>query len=105
MSSVERLYGIRQLNEMLLYKRTLRHSLDHITYVKTPHTKRDHILKLVIGKLQTTSWREVYGLDVNQTMQLEFSDFILMAEELTQHSIRVNQSTEALLQNMQPKEK
>ena len=81
----------------MLFGRTAVASLDHVKYLKESNinSKRDFILKMVIGTLQATTWKDSYGLSIKETMDLEFSDYILMVDELKKHTEMINAKTKA----------
>lgn len=91
---LERIYSIKQFNESFVYGRTFYQSLDHIKFIDHNQNRQDHILKMVVSKINTTNWKELYGLDLNQTMNLEFSSFNVMAEAMAKHNATVT-TTEA----------
>jgi len=67
---------------MMLFKRPSAGYLDHIKYLQKSHDKYDSILKMVISTMHKLKWRDVYGLSITDTMNLEFGEFDLMRSEL-----------------------
>jgi hypothetical protein len=41
---------------------------------------------MVISNLKTTDWCEFYGLNIIETMSLEFADYMFMVDELLEHT-------------------
>lgn len=76
---------IRQFNEVMLFGRTYRNHLDHIKFIPNKFSRYNFILKMVIEDLRRKEWRELYGLNLVETMQLEFSDYLFMVDELMKY--------------------
>ena len=84
----------------MLFAKKFDGSLDHIKLVTTHRTKIDHILRMVISTMQTTSWRATYGLSITETLKLEFADYFLMASELSKHDAIIKEGTDELTQDV-----
>ena len=81
-SPVDRIHSARLFNEMMLFDRKSGGHLSHISYTPANYAKRDHMLQMVISTFNTTDWQTTYGLNITETMQLEFGSYVLMVEEL-----------------------
>lgn len=57
--------------------------LDHIKY--RDNNRIDYILKMVLSTFHSTKWREIYGLNLIETMNMEFSQYMMMVDELEKH--------------------
>ena len=71
---MERICGIKHLNDTTYFKRTFSSNLDHIRYVED--TIQDRILNLVIDTMLTHNWQAKLGLNLQQTLDLEYADFL-----------------------------
>ncbi len=53
-------------------------------------------MKMVIDTLNTTEWRNAYGLTMTETMDLEFSDYFFMLNALADHERKVAARTKGI---------
>ena len=77
-----------------MFGRKYKSILDTIKYLPSKNVKRDYFLKMVISTMQTTKWLATYGLNLTETMKLEFGDYLLMAEELRTHTEKIKTAAE-----------
>lgn len=78
----------------MLFERSGSALFDHIKYIANNYAKRDCFLKMVISTFQSTEWKNMYGLSITETMELEYADYFLMADELKRHTAMVKSNTD-----------
>ena len=63
--------------------------MDQIKLLNTYDTKYNMLLKMVISNLKTTNWVEFYGLNIIETMDLEFANYIYMVDDLIAYNAKL----------------
>ena len=67
---------------------------DTLTRTEDEDEGRDTIFKLVISNLSIiTNWVEFYGLNITDTMKLDFGAYHLMLHEIQEYNKMVKQAT------------
>lgn len=64
-------------------------SLDHLRYIKENNVY-DPLLKMVISNMRRYKWVEFYGLNLKETMGLDFHDYNLMIDELIKYQEQID---------------
>lgn len=94
------MYSIRLLNDLLMSGRQCTKDLDHIKKLNNEHTKNDLVLRMVISTLKTTEWRKFYGLNITETMDLEFADYHFMCSELAEYDAELKAGADKIKQQL-----
>lgn len=89
-----------RFNDTVCSKRKCRTGLETIQFVENEHREKDQYIKLVMEAMITYKWYERYGLNFQETMQLEFSEFLLLDERIRTYSQQPNVTD--ILNQIQP---
>ncbi len=70
----------------MLFDREFTKPLDHITLLNSVKDRQNPILNMVINNFKVTNWVEFYGLNILETMELDYGKYRMMNKVLKEHS-------------------
>lgn len=91
-----------KFHDSTYFKRIFHSGLDHIKFVE--NYEFDSHLNMVIETMVTHHWFQKYGLSLEQTMNLDYSEYKLMEERIKKYQETVNTNAATALNslNLQP---
>ena len=81
-------------NKMMLFGDRATSVLDSIAITKNYTDNRDVVMNLVISNMKiVTNWIEFYGLNIIDTMQLDYHTYHVMLKEIQDYNNEIKKAT------------